>query len=355
MASNELVAIHVGGVDYYFEDFSCTANARSPERTFQVKGPKANNEVPFAAPNFKPGTPVSISSNGSLMLVGKIENTKIKLNKGTHNVTITGKSQGADCIKGHVDHDKHEWRKKDLVEIANDTGTGVSFKSDEQLSKIPVTRASVGQKAFTYLDKLARKQGLFLCGEPDGTVNITKHGKYRHAPGIVEGVNLLDGEAEFSDEERYEETKVKGHQPIGTGEKNFRYEETAKDSGASKGPKRILTPRTALSRAEAKQKAEQSANFGYGQSVKMSAEQQGFRDLGGLLWVPGWLVYVVSPSCGVKMELAIDQVEWSQSNSGSFSKLSLVHPSALGASGGGSGSAGDDDAGEYGSAGFGGR
>ncbi len=38
--ANELVAIHVGGVDYYFEDFSCTANARSPERTFQVMGRK---------------------------------------------------------------------------------------------------------------------------------------------------------------------------------------------------------------------------------------------------------------------------------------------------------------------------
>ncbi|WP_296201458.1 hypothetical protein [uncultured Hyphomicrobium sp.] len=357
MPSIERVVVAVGGIDYSFEEFSCAANARSPERTFQVKGPKANGLIPFAAPNFKPGTPCSVSSNGSRMVTGFINTTAIKVSPTSHSVTIDGKSQGADCIKGSVDHDKHEWRDKDIVQIANDTGTGVKFKTDEAVKKIPVTRANVGQKAVTYIGKLARKQGLFLCGEPDGSVNITRHGKYRHAGAIIEGFNLIEGEAVFSEEERFAEHKVKGHQPQGSGEKNFRYEEKAKDSGARDGPKRVLTPRTALDRGEARQKAEQSANNSYGSSVQFTAKLQGFRDEAGMLWTPGWLVMVVSPSCDVAMELAIDEVNWSQdATGGSFSNLSLVHPSALGGGGGGkSGSAGGGGGGQFGGAGFGGR
>lgn len=355
MPSLEFCAVNVGGVDYTFETFSVSANARSPERTFSVTGPRSGSAIPFAAPNFKPGTPCSVTANGGLLLTGFIENTTIDISDQSHTVSIDGKSQGADSIKGSIDHDTHEWRKKNIVDIANDTGTGVKFTTDESVKPIEVTRANVGQRAFTYLDKLARKQGLFMCGQPDGSVMFTKHGKYRHAGAIIEGVNLKSGSAKFSEAERYAEHKVKGHKPQETGEDNFRYEEVARDMGAREGPKRVLTPRTSLDRNEAKQKAEQSANNSYGSSVSFEATLQGFRDEGGLLWTPGWLVMVYAPSCDIAMELAIDEVTWSQDTS-SKSVLKLVHPSALGQSGGGkSGSSGGGGGGEFGGAGFGGR
>lgn len=337
MANNrEVVFVNVAGVDYAFEEVSVAANATSPERTFNVSGPRESSGIPFAAPSFKPATPCTVKANGDLVVTGWIETVDIEIDANHHSVTITGKSIGNNLVRNSVKHDTHEWRDEDALGVANSMGTGVPFTTDETLTKFPVVRANPGGNALTHLDKLVRKDGMYLCGQPDGSVKITKHGKERNAGAIIEGLNLLRGRASFSDEERFAEYEQRGHLPTGTGEQKIRHSEKATDSGARPGTYKSFNPRTSTDRKSAKNTAELAASRRYGESVKFEAELQGWRDGAGVLWIPGALVFVVAPSCDLEMELAIESVNWSQdATSGSKSSLSLVHPSALGGGGGG--------------------
>jgi prophage tail gpP-like protein len=74
--------------------------------------------------------------------------------------------------------------------------------------------------------------------------------------------------------------------------------------------------------------------------LKANITGQGFRDDGGQLWTPGFLVFVDSPFLNLAGDMAVESVTWTQGRkSGSTAALTLVDPRALG----GQGRAGGDD------------
>jgi len=332
----EIVTLVVGATYTGWKSMSVSAAARSPERSFEIAGAMGVDELSAATFSVKPGDVCTVLSNGTPLVVGWVNKVSISLNATDHAVKISGKSRGQDTAKCSVDHKSYEWKKKTALDIAKDIDkSGIGYTTDEALEPVDVVRGNVGDTQMQLLDKVNRKQKLFMTGSPDGGVLITRHGKHRHAGGIIEGWNFLSGTADFSDEQRMNKVKVKGHQPKGTGEKNFRYEEEAEDAGARPGLTKIIVPKTAMSRKEAKDLADHAIDNRFGDSVKLDCQVQGFRDDAGQIWTPGWLVWCEVPSCRLAMELAIDHVTFSQDEEGqgSITKLTLVEPSALGASG----------------------
>lgn len=362
MPSQEIVSVELGGSAFSaWKSMSVSANAKSPERTFTLTCAREQRALAFASPSFKPGSECSVKSNVDLLLAGFVTKTNIKLGPTTHPVSVTGRSKGSDVIKSDVDHDTHQWRKRTIVEIANEIGAGVTFDTDETVKQIKVTRANVGQNAFAFLDNLARREGLFMVAQPDGTVRFTKHGKDRHAGSIIEGVNFWEGEATFSDEGRFANYKVKGHQATGSGLATFSFEEKSTDAGARSGAVKVITPRTSLDREEARANANNMADHRYGEGVSLQVTLQGFRDEAGAVWMPGRLVWCEVPSIDLKEDLAIESLTFEQDTKSS-TRLSLVHPSALGAKGKTSRSKSPsaglpayEPSGGFGNAGFGGR
>jgi prophage tail gpP-like protein len=271
-------------------------------------------------------------SNGDPLVVGRVHEMEIELDADNHEVRITGKSKGSDMVKSSVDHKTHEWRDRTLIDIANDVdSSGIGYESDEPMEPIKgACRCNVGATQLQLLGSLAEKQGLFICANDSGGVSFTRHGKKRHAGGIIEGDNFKKGTAKFSSEDRAEETVVKGHAPSGTGEGNVRHEHREKDAGGRPGTRKVIIPRTIMSRIEARKLAEHVADSRWGDSVQLHCELQGFRDQGGVLWRPGWLAWCEVPSCFLEGDLAIKDLEFSQDDGGSRVIMTLVNPSALG-------------------------
>lgn len=341
----EFVAINVGGMAYGgWKSMSVTANARSPERSFEFVGAIGHNLILFmaAAAQLRPGQPCTITSNGALLVTGYINTVKIKISPDDHEIRVAGKSKGQDAVKSSFTHKSYEWAKKGTSEIAKEIDQwGIGFETDEPERKWAKVRSNVGETGHQLIGRLAADEGKFLCGQPDGKVKITKHGKHSHAGGIVEGINLIDADVEFSDEERMNKVKVKGQRPLGTGKDNLHVEDEATDSGARPGREKIIVGAADMDRKRAKDRAQNAIDNRFGDSVKMQATLQGFRDMGGQLWVPGYLVPCMVPSANLAQALAIDSITWSQDDGqGSLSKLSLVHPAALGGKGGGGGGSG---------------
>lgn len=336
MAVTEIVTIHIGGSEFSdWKSVSVKADAKSPEMSFEVvAADRIRAEITAAAWGFEPDTPVTITATGELVLTGYIDELSIEIDPENHEMRISGRSKGMDCVDCSVDHKSYEWKNKDLKEIAQEVDTwGIGFHSDEQLDKFEKVRANVGETGFNFLDRLARNQGVFLAGQPDGTVKITKHGKEWHAGGIIEGINLHRGAAQFGSRQRMGKTKVKGQRPVGTGKKNLHIQEEEIDQGARKERVRILMPKTALDRNLAKKRAKTHADAQFGEHVRFQATMVGWRDEGGQLWMPGKMVWCESISLRLAHALAIDSVTRRQDYQSTNTDLVLVHPSALGANG----------------------
>jgi prophage tail gpP-like protein len=338
MPSQEIVEIVVGGQHYRgWKSMSVSMNAKSPERTFQIVGALANPPIAAAALAINPNDPCIVTANGSPLVIGRVHDVEITLSPDNHEIRITGKSRGADAVKSSVDHKTHEWKNKTILQIAQDVdSSGIGYTTDENLTPVPKWRANVGATQMKMLGHLADKQRLFLCGSANGGIIITKHGKHRHGGGIIEGVNFKSGQAKFSSEDRAGEVIVKGHRHKGTGTQNTRYEHRETDPGGRPGTKKVIVPKVDMTKQEAKETAQHAVDNRFGDSVQLSCELQGFRDIGGMVWQPGWLVWCEVPSCRLSMELAISTISLHQDelSQGSIAKLTLVHPAALGGKGG---------------------
>lgn len=335
MPSTELVQITVGGVPYGgWKSMSVAINARSPERTFQILGAMANPPIVAAALAINENDPCTLTSNGDILCVGKVERIEVSLDAGNHEIRITGKSKGADAAMSSVKHDTHEWRKKTPLQIAREVDTsGIGYRADCELEPIEVARCNVGATQMKLLGPLIEKQGVWMVSDDNGGILFTKHGQKRHAGGIIEGDNFLRGTASWSTENRAEKTTVLGHRHRGTGEKNVRYSKTVTDGGGKPGTHRVIVPRADMSKDEAQKLADHVASNRFGDGVQLQVELQGFRDMAGMLWHVGYLVWCEAPSLrGLAMDLAVNDLNFSQDEggSGSLTKMTLVHPEALG-------------------------
>jgi len=332
----EIVTMIVDGVRHTnWKSMSVKYSAQSPERSFQIVAADEAPDLISAAWSFQPGTEVELYANQTLLVAGYINDLSISIDAETHDLRLSGRCKGQDCVDCSVNHGTHQWRGKALDAILNDTGSNTRFRTDEVLKPITVARANPGEPVFMLADRLARKQGLFLKAEADGTVLITKHGKNRHDGAIVEGFNMLKGEATFSDRDRHAEVKVKAQNGTGTGEASTQKEGVAKDEGARSGRSKAFLPDQNLDKSEAQTQADTIKSTRQGLSVKSTMVTQGFRDEGGNVWETGWLIYCQSTMLHLAQDMAIESVSLSQSGDRTISTLSLVDPKALGGKGGG--------------------
>ncbi|MGE0698354.1 MAG: phage baseplate assembly protein [Hyphomicrobiaceae bacterium] len=338
----EIVAVSVGGMEYRgWRSMSVRYGARSPERSFQVVGAIGDEGPAAAAFAINLNDPCVLTSNGDVLVVGRITEIEIDLEAEEHAIKLTGKSRGADAVKSSVDHPTHEWKNKDALDVAKSIDTsGIGYKTDEKLRKFDKIRCNVGDTQMKALQKIIGKDGLWLTGTEDGGIIITKHGKHRHAGGLIEGENAMKVKATFSSEDRMEKVKVKSHVPKGADTKEWRSKGEATDSGGRPGTVKVIVPKASMKPDEAKAHAENVADNRHGDSVKCSCQTQGFRDLGGRIWQPGWLVWCEVPSARLAHDLCVDTIELTQDQEpqGSVAHLTLVKPEALGGKGGKSGS-----------------
>lgn len=333
MPGNEFVTIVVGGGEFSgWKSVSYKASATSPERNFQIVG-VARSIADGGSPKVKDwlGQDCTILSNGNLVMTGIVEDAEILLDSANHEARITGKSRGAMMVKCSVDHATHELKNVTPLQVMQAVDDpGIGYSSDEQMDKIDRVRMNVGDTHLKVLDKLARKQGLFICSKRDGGVNITRHGKKRHAGGLVEGINFKGGTARFSISNRFEKVKVKGHRHKGTGKASFRYQSEYNDPQARKGTIKVIVPRTDMTREEAKKHAEHLAETRFGDSTQLNGQAQGWRDESGELWEVGYLVWCEVPNADIEMDLCINELNMTQNETETVTQMTLVHPSALG-------------------------
>ncbi|NEW96648.1 phage baseplate assembly protein [Rhodopseudomonas sp. BR0G17] len=317
------------------------ASFQEAARSFQIEAAVERGGAATAW-TFKAGTALDILLGGALACRGYVDRYQPRLaGHDRAEATISGRSKSQDFVDSSAVHDTGQFKSKDPCEIGQAIDKfGVGVTTDEMLKKLDY-RITPGETAFRCLEKLCREQGVFIVGQADGSIKLTKGGKQRHAGGLIEGDNIKEIEADHNSSGRHSDVIVRGQRPYGHGEDALQIEGIARDAEVGRYRPVIVFHDGDTDKDRAKTRAKTRRDREAGNSLKANVTVQGFFDAGGTLWEPGNLVFVDSDFADIHQDMAIESVVFSQDRSdGSLSVLSLVDPRALGGKGGKGGKAG---------------
>jgi prophage tail gpP-like protein len=332
----EVVTVNVGGMTYTaFELSSVRAAFNEAARSFRLEiaaelGASATNAI------FRVGAKVTISANGDLLLTGFVDQKQPRIEALKAMITVSGRSNSGDLVDSSAKHETGQFENKDPLEIGNDVakGIGAKFTTDQQLEKLEQYQINPGESCFRLVEKMARQQGMTICGEADGNAKITKAGSKRHAGMLKEGHNILTGTADHNGSNRHSEYTVRGQRPFGHGTDALEIQAIARDKGVDRHRPIIIVQDEDTTKKLTKKRAKNRKDRAAGHALKATIDTQGFRDDGGKLWEPGYLVWVESPFLDIAQDMLIESVTYQQSEQGSIATIGLTDPRSYGGSGG---------------------
>ncbi len=328
----EIVTVSAGGSTWSaFEKMEVGAAANEAARSFMLEI-AAQLGGTATAWTFAAGTPVSISSNGDLLVTGYVDRYQPHLNEHSQAIIhVSGRGKGQDAIDCSALHPTGNFQNQTVLQIAQALDQfGIGFSSDQQLKPIPFYQITPGESVFRCIEKLCRQQGLVLQGLANGSINITKMSSGTQSP-LIEGVNCRSLSADHNWAGRHSKVIARGQRPIGNGVSNLQIEQTASDGSVNRNRPVLVVIDEDTDTTRAMQRAKWRLAREAGHALKAEIAVQSFHDDGGLLWTPGNSVFVDSEFLAIQQNMAVEKVTYSQRRgAGSIAHLHLCDPQALG-------------------------
>lgn len=332
----EQITIEVAGQRWSaFEEITVNAAFNEAARDFTfIIAAELGSSVTNAV--FGKGAEVSIYTNSDLLLKGAVNRKQPLIEAKKAQITVSGRSLSQDLIDGSAEHDTGNFKKKDPLQIANEIASKYrpKFETDQKLEKVDQYKLTQGESCFRCIERLARQQGMTLAGTPDGNIKITKAGKQRHEGGLIEGQNILKGGADHNDANQHSEITARGQRPFGHGAEALEIEALARESGVKRHRPLIVIQDNDTTKELTKKRAKNLRDRKAGDALKATITTQGFRDEAGVVWTPGWLVWVESPFLEIAQDMLIEKVAYQQDSGGSIATISLTDPRSYGGEGG---------------------
>ena len=338
----EIVTLTVDGqVMIGWQDVSLNRSQESAEISFNLGA--TNPSWSDEAKRLRHGSEVEIRTSaaggrarpgrGDLMCAGHITGYGAKYAK-TKQVTIEGKSKSADAVDCHpVKHKTGRFENKTLLDIAKELDeVRCGFKTDQKLDKIAKVQRQPHDTIFQTLEREARRLGLMLSGQPDGSINITRAGTKRHAGALILSQSPVEEmDVKIKCGEKYSHYVARGQRSKGVGKDNLRQEETEKDGSVKRNRPLLIIPEGDWSKKELKKRLRwerlRRASFGTTISVKVAT----WRDEAGQLWEPGRLMAIVNEAEDIDGDYALQTANLRQGQQeGTVAYLTFVDPKAAG-------------------------
>jgi prophage tail gpP-like protein len=337
--TTEIMYVLVNGQRYTaFMRAQVRAGFNEAARAFELTVAAEPNGAVTAA-IFRAGTPVSVYATDTLLMQGFVDQYRPHLAAHDASIVVTGRSKSADLIDSDADHPTGFFQNKDPQQIGAELAQeyGATFKTDQTLTKLDQYLITPGETIFRAVEKMTRKQGMTLAGTAEGDINITAPKGQRHAGGLFEGRNILVGNADHNWSNRHSKYSIKGQRAVGHGARRLHMVAKTTDSAVSRHRHKTVIHDDDGTIDDLKKRVTNRRNRAAGNALKASISVQGFRDEGGKVWEPGFLVWTESQFLDIAQDMLIEAADYSQSEQGTITLLSLVDPRAYGSNGAGGG------------------
>jgi prophage tail gpP-like protein len=332
--SFEWVTVETQGRQYStWIEVTVDAGAQQAARAFSIIAAEPNQLIQDEWV-FRPGAEVSVRASGSLLVKGYVDDYAPEFGVDFHRAVISGRSKSKDCIDCSAVHEKGEWKKKKIDEIAKDLLKPFKIDIQSQLKskEIPVWRLAPAATVFEEIEAMARQEGALIIGKADGSLSLTKADKFgMHSGAIQEGVNIIQASAQLSERTKHDKVHARGQKRLGSGEDSHRLEYVSRDETVERHRPKIVLAEGDTDKERIKERAKWQTARNAGWATTATIKVIGWRDSAGELWDPEKLVFVESKRLKISQMMAIRHLRFLQNDSeGTVTTLSLVDPQALG-------------------------
>jgi prophage tail gpP-like protein len=309
--------------------------------------PGEGNEV-----DIKPGSPAVVKIGSDTIITGYAERVKRSVTPEQHQMTVAGRSKLADIVDCSGFTKQWQFNNLTLVSMANIVCTpfGITVTApDGDSAAIPAWMLVLTETGYEFLEEIARWAQKLTYDGTDGNLIIAALGDNAHRSGIAEGQNAQEFESLADVSQVYSEIgaiyqdtsilqdgggtttipyvqdtygqnvlAVDNHLPArADGQPRYRPLLIVSEQGNGMNdvvPKRVQW--------------EMARRWGRSQIVTVTVDS--WRDSGGNLWTPNWLVPVDLPSIKVaKKTLLITNVTYVRDGDGTRAILTLMPPEAM--------------------------
>jgi len=311
---------------------------------------------------FKGGEPCSIIVENQKVITGFIENIEVSYDSKSHKIVIQGRDKTADLIDSTLNNIKLnagitlkraiEEVLKEIkldVEVIEEVETEPFNEAEDKLN------AKIGQNAFEFCEKLARKRQVLLTRDGLGNIVIT-NGIGKDDGAILQNkipqtfAEELSGQAPINNIETgsvsYDLTKMYSRyifksqlNPVAA---NFagevpivdmtRQETTTTDEAINslrESRQLVIKSENASGKNQLQKRADWEANIRKSRGVVYSCTTNQFKDSKGNLFKPNALIQVIDDFCGINSKLLLNSVQYSfDKESGTQSTLSFLPANA---------------------------
>lgn len=310
------------------------------------------NDGPAALQSWRirPGDACTVLYSGVPAVTGYVDTYSPSYDATSHDVKIQGRSKTADLVDSAAEPDVEngEMRDVSLDQVANKVAGphGVGVKIEAKIKdRFDVVRVIPGETKHEFLERYARPGAVALTDDAEGNLRLLHVENGGPVASLVEGVNILQASATLRMDNRYSDYEAKG-QDAGDDQRYGRevseVHAKAKDAAVQRYRPYVLSNETKTSRTAARNRAQWEAAHRAGESVRAEVSVVDWFRAPGALWTPGERVLLVSPMLAINRVLAIESVQFEQSeqsdDGGTVTRLSLVPVEALNPEAGG----GDD-------------
>jgi prophage tail gpP-like protein len=279
--------------------------------------------------------------DGMGVIDGYVDKLGVSISKDARTMSCSGRDRAAALVDCSAILSGWTVKNIDVAQFAADVakpfGIRVRVQSGLKLDEIPKLSFSPGDSAFDVIRRVAGDASVLLVSDGGGGVVITRAGDERADP-IVEGGDgitnapILAASIEHDASERFQHY-VLAAQPAATDEAYGDATQVmagASDAGVRRGNRvLIMQPERGYNHADARRVADWEARTRAARGTRVSVTVQGWSQPNGRLWPINALTYVSAPSLGLDGDMLISQVDYSASESGQTTEISLVNPATF--------------------------
>lgn len=286
-----------------------------------------STEVPSSRSMMLPIFPdddVEIYMDGEMIIKGYNERTSPVLRVGSAGCTVAGKEVTADLVKCSCSETTFENKKVDEIVRRICAEFGIVFDGAHGAdlgSALKSYAADPSAKAYDVIMGACRERRLFPVSNGLGHISLA-NGKYDHAKAdLVQGVNVLAFNAEFSNENRYSSYSV-----ISSADASGKTSAEVLDDEVRRQRRWVLMDSEFPTKENCESRAMWEAKHRHAQANSMNVTVHGWRQKkDGPLWAPGEIVSLEMPSfIGDAQEFLINRVSYQLGREGYIAILNLV-------------------------------
>jgi prophage tail gpP-like protein len=250
-------------------------------------------------------------------------------------IAIEGRDRAGDLVDCSAIYKGGQWRDASLTQIASDLaapfGIPVIAATDVGDS-FPSFAIQDGETVFEAIARAAALRGVLAISDKEGGIVLARAGQSRHAFGLQRPGNMLGGEADYSDDERFSDYIVKG-QRRGTDDDEGAPEGPsspvgqAQDSGVKRYRPLIIMAEDQVDGVDATRRAEWERNVRAGRSDRINVRVRGWREQGdkGDLWEPNRVVHINDTEwLWINADLLIADVNYLRGRMGTITEIGLM-------------------------------